>query len=139
MTKVRSFLAPLIANRALECRLVNAATGVVLATRLEPAFDSATRRKGLLGRDGLDPDAAILIAPCNSVHTFFMRFTIDVVFAARDGRVLKICRGMKPSRIAASFGAHTAIEFDSRAGLTDGLNPGDRLAIESTPAFSGRQ
>jgi uncharacterized membrane protein (UPF0127 family) len=136
MTKARSFLAPLIANRSLECRLVNAATGAVLATRLEPAFDSASRRKGLLGRNGLDPDAAILIAPCNSVHTFFMRFTIDVVFAARDGRVLKICRRMKPWRMAASLGAQTAIEFDSRAGVTDGLTPGDRLAIENVASPS---
>ena len=130
--KSRTFLAPLTAKNAAgrPLRLVNAETGAVLATALEAAFDSASRRRGLLGRDGLAKDAAILIAPCNSVHTFFMRFTIDVVFAAKDGRVLKVSRGLKPSRIAASLRAFTAIEFDSSAGATDNLKPGDRLAIE---------
>jgi len=131
--KRTSFLAPLLRDHEPGCRLVNAATGDVLATRLEPAFDSASRRRGLLGRDGLDRGAAMLIAPCNSVHTFFMRFTIDVVFAAKDGRVLKVCRGMKPSRIAASLRAHAAIEFDASAGAIDGLNAGDVLAIEMAP------
>jgi len=130
--KGRTFLAPLTAKNATARghRLVNADTGVVLATELEPAFESAARRRGLLGRNGLAKNAAILIAPCNSVHTFFMRFTIDVVFAAKDGRVLKVSRGLKPSRIAASLRAFTAIEFDSSAGATGNLKPGDRLAIE---------
>ncbi len=130
--KARSFLAPLVGKPAAGARLVNASSGAVLATRLEPAFDSTSRRRGLLGRDGLDPRAAILIAPCNSVHTFFMRFTIDVVFAARDGRVLKVCRQLKPSRIAASLRAHAAIEFDSRGGAADSLKPGDVLTIQTS-------
>lgn len=130
-----SFLSPLVKNAAADWRLVSD-RGVVLATRLEPAFESAARRRGLLGRDGLERGAAILIAPCNSVHTFFMRFTIDVVFAARDGRVLKICRRMKPSRLAASLRAHTAIEFDSSHEVTEMLRPGDRLTIETSAATS---
>jgi uncharacterized membrane protein (UPF0127 family) len=130
--KSRTFLAPLRAKNAAVAghRLVNAETGAVLATELEPAFDSTARRRGLLGRDRLAKNAAILIAPCNSVHTFFMRFTIDVVFAAKDGRVLKVCRGLRPSRIAGSLGAFTAIEFDATAGATANVKPGDRLAIE---------
>ena len=130
--KGRTFLAPLTAKNAAGRghRLVNADTGLVLATELEPAFESAARRRGLLGREGLPKNAAILIAPCNSVHTFFMRFTIDVVFAAKDGRVLKVRRGLRPSRIAASLRAFTAIEFDSSARATEDLKPGDRLAIE---------
>jgi uncharacterized protein len=134
--KSRTFLAPLIQTNGVVQghRLVNAQTGAVLATELERAFDSTARRRGLLGRDGLAENAAILIAPCNSVHTFFMRFTIDVVFAARDGRVLKVCRGLKPSRIAASLRAFTAIEFDSAARATENLRPGDRLAIERATA-----
>ena len=137
--KPRSFLAPLVGNSGLGCRLVNAATGAVLAMRLEPAFDSESRRRGLLGRDGLDPEAAILIAPCNSVHTFFMRFTIDVVFASKDGRVLKVCRRLKPWRIAASLRAHAAIEFDSSAGATEALKPGDLLAIETDTAVTSQR
>ena len=44
------------------------------------------RRKGLLGRSGLEPASALIIAPCFSIHTMFMRFDIDAVFVDEDGR-----------------------------------------------------
>ena len=63
---------------------------------LETAFDSGTRRRGLLGRDDLAAGTAMVLAPCNAVHTCRMRFPIDVVFAARDGRVTRSCGGWPP-------------------------------------------
>ena len=53
-----------------------------MATALETAFDSATRNRGLLGRDSLASGHALIIAPTNMVHTFFMRFPIDIVIVA---------------------------------------------------------
>ncbi len=53
---------------------------------LEVAVDSATRKKGLLGREGLADGGGLVIAPTNAVHTFFMRFPIDIVFVSRAGR-----------------------------------------------------
>ena len=52
-----------------------------------------------------------MIAPGNAIHTFFMRFAIDVVFVARDGRVLKTYSALAPSRIAFSIGAFAVIEL----------------------------
>jgi uncharacterized membrane protein (UPF0127 family) len=75
-------------------------SGRLVASRLEGAFDSRTRNRGLLGRDGLPPGAALLLAPCTAVHTWFMRFSIDVIFCDRDGRVLKTAVDLRPWRMS---------------------------------------
>jgi len=111
-------------------RLMNARTGQPVANAAELATTSASRRRGLLGRDGLDPGAALVIAPCNSIHTFFMRFAIDVVFVDRKGHVRKIVRALRPWRIAAAMFAFAVVEFG--AGSLDGCDiaRGDRLYVE---------
>ena len=63
----------------------------------ELATTRAARRRGLLGRDGIE--GALVLRPCRQVHTIGMRFTIDVAFCARDGRVLRVCR-MRPGRVS---------------------------------------
>ena len=72
--------------------------GVVLAS-LEIARTRSARRKGLLGRDGFD--GALLLPRCRSVHTFGMRFTIDVAFCDRDGMVLRLVTVRPGARGAA--------------------------------------
>ena len=116
-----------------DLRLIIERTGQPLARRLEAAFDSASRRKGLLGRDCLEEGTALVIAPSNSVHTFFMRFPIDVVFAARDGRVLKIRAEMPARRLTGAVRALAAIELAGGAAASAGLRVGDRLQVWSAP------
>ena len=87
----------------------------MLATTVEMAFDSASRRKGLLGREGLAAQSALVIAPSSGVHTFFMRFAIDVVFVARDGAVKKTYEQLKPWRVALAVGAFAVIELPAGA------------------------
>jgi uncharacterized protein len=115
---------------AADLLLMNATNGAVVATLLEPAFDSATRNRGLLGRDGMPDGAALVIAPSSSVHTFFMRFPIDVVFAAKDGRVVKVCNAVPPWRIAFGWRAFAAIELPSGTAARAGVNRGDYLVIK---------
>ena len=112
-------------------RLMNARTGQEVAEAVEHAVTSASRRRGLLGRDGLEPGAALVIAPCNSIHMFFMRFAIDVVYVDRAGRVRKIVRALRPWRISAAMSAYAVIEL--AAGSLDGfdIERGDRLYVES--------
>ncbi len=66
--------------------LVLEPSGRVVVPDLEVAVDSATRKKGLLGRDGLADGCGLVIAPTNAVHTFFMRFPIDIVFVTESRR-----------------------------------------------------
>jgi uncharacterized membrane protein (UPF0127 family) len=103
----------------------------VVVSRLEAAFDSATRKKGLLGRDRLEPGAGLVIAPCSGVHTFFMRFPIDVVFAARDGRVVKVSHAVKPWRLALAMAAFCVIELPAGTAAQCETRAGDRLELFS--------
>jgi uncharacterized membrane protein (UPF0127 family) len=102
-----------------------------LASTIEPAFDSATRKRGLLGRDGLEAGYALVIAPCQGVHTFGMRFPIDVIFAARDGRIHTVRREVAPRRIALSLRAFAAIEMAAGSAARAALVVGDVLEVRS--------
>jgi uncharacterized membrane protein (UPF0127 family) len=125
-----SFLAPLLADPERPARLMNERTGGIVATRIEPAWDSSTRRRGLLGRDRLEAGTAMILAPCSSVHTFFMRFPIDVVHVARDGRVLRIRESVRPWRVSGSLRAYATIELAAGSVRSADLRVTDRLAIE---------
>jgi uncharacterized membrane protein (UPF0127 family) len=104
-------------------------TGLVVATEVELAADSKSRRRGLLGRDAMTPDSAFIIAPCNAVHTFFMRFPIDVVFTDRSGQVLAVRCRVRPWRVAVWFRAFATIELPDGTAERVGLAAGDRIAI----------
>ncbi len=107
--------------------LYDEASGRVVAATLLTAFDRDTRNRGLLGRDGLPTDQALVLAPCSSVHTFFMRFPIDILFVSRDGVVLRIRRAVRPWRLAARLGAFAVIEM--AAGAATDTQVGDRLSV----------
>ena len=100
-----------------------------MAGRVEGAFDSETRRRGLLGRKGMTAEEALIIAPCNGVHTFFMRFAIDAVFVAKDGRVVKACCTVRPWRLALAWRAFAVIEGAPGLIERSRTRPGDRLAL----------
>src|SRR5580765_3579635 len=103
--------------------LLNTRTGGLVATSVELAADSASR--GRLGRDTFEPGAGLIIAPCSAIHTFSMRFAIDVVFVARDGRVKKTYAAVGRRRIAFSVGAFAAIELPAGAISGTQAQPGD--------------
>ena len=72
----------------------------IVACRVEWAGTSAQRRRGLLGRNELDPEEGIYLVPCEWIHTFRMQFPIDVAFLADDGRVLAVHHGLRPNRLS---------------------------------------
>ena len=93
-----SFLDPLLRSGGSSLALANTRHNRMVARTLLTAFDSKSRRKGLLQHAFLPDDSALIIAPSNAIHTFFMRFVIDVAFVARDGRVLKLRRDAAAAR-----------------------------------------
>ena len=123
------FLDPLLRHSPEKLALYIGGRAEPLASTVESAFDSATRTRGLLGRDGLAGDTALIIAPCQAVHTFGMRFPIDVIFASRDGRIIKIRRAMLPGRMSAALSAFATIEMAAGAADRHGVTPGDVLEI----------
>jgi len=77
------------------------------------------RMRGLLGGLAINTSECLWITRCNSVHTFFMRYPIDVVFVNANGVVLKICSHLAPWNMCLCFSAVAALEF--RAGEADRL------------------
>jgi len=108
--------------------------GQVVAERCEIADRFLTRGRGLLGRRRLFPGQAMLIRPTWSVHTWFMRFPIDVVFLDRDLTVLAIRERVRPWRAAARFRAHSALELAAGECERLELAVGERLAWGSLKA-----
>ena len=106
--------------------------GPVVCERGVLAVTAWTRSKGLLGRSGLDPDEGLWIQPTGSIHMWFMRFAIDVVYADKEGRVLKLVRGIRPWRMSACRGAKVALELPVGAIDRAGVEVGDQLVIEHT-------
>jgi uncharacterized membrane protein (UPF0127 family) len=106
----------------------------VLATRLEVADTGPKRSKGLLGRNGLEPGGGLWIVPCESVHTFFMRFPIDLVYLDRRNRVRKVRSAVGPWRLSACLTAHSILELPAGVILSSQTQKGDML--EFSPALA---
>jgi len=99
----------------------------VLASRCKPAADFFSRFIGLMFRESLDDEEALLIVPCNSIHTFFMRFPIDLVFLDREWNVVTEKRNIAPGRIISPInGAWAVVEL--KGGRIDFMGIGDSIA-----------
>ena len=119
----------MLVSDPLTCTLLADGRNEPLARSLIPAFDSPSRRRGLLGRDSLADGAALIIAPSSAVHTFRMQFPIDLIYARRDGRVLKVREAVPPNRMSGAWGAFAVIELPAGTIARVGLQTGDRLTI----------
>ncbi|MFI1941459.1 DUF192 domain-containing protein [Streptomyces purpureus] len=94
---------------------------------VEVAASYRARTRGLLGRDGID--GALMITPCNSVHTFRMRFAIDVAYLDKEFRVVDVVT-MKPGRLGMIRPrARHVLEAEAGAMAGWGLRPGVRVAL----------
>lgn len=71
-----------------------------LATNLVVARNMFSRMRGLLCKDSLPPGDALLIKPCNGIHTFGMRFAIDVIFLDRKNHVVAVAKDLRPNHLS---------------------------------------
>lgn len=104
--------------------------GAVLADRADLATTSAARRRGLLKHTRLDPGEGLWIAPSEGVHTFGMKFPIDVLFLSKSKKVLKARPNMVRGRIALSIRAHSVLELPAGTIEATGTAAGDQLVFE---------
>lgn len=124
-----SFFRPLLREAPGPQVIRNTRNGRVIAHDLITAFDSSSRRVGLLRHASFPQGAAMLIAPSNAVHTFFMRFPIDIAFISREGRVMKACHAVRPWRIAAAVRAYGVVELPAGTLAACDTATGDVLAV----------
>jgi uncharacterized membrane protein (UPF0127 family) len=111
----------------LKVRVRNTASGALLGDAIEIAETRATRKKGLLSRTGLEPGTGLWIVPCEAIHTFFMKFAIDVVYIDRKKRVRKTVSALVPWRMSACLPAHSVIELPAGTIEATGTKAGDQL------------
>ena len=101
-----------------------------LATHVEKANSLFSRMKGLLGRSSLDSHHTLWILNCNSIHTFFMKFSINVIFVNKDLIVKTVYKNIKPGRfILPVWGASSVFEFSSKALKNKIIEKGDQLDV----------
>ena len=120
-------------SRPPEPRMVlvrNQTRGNILAESAQIADDSATRRKGLLGRSSLPSGHGIWITPCSAVHSWGMKFTIDVLYLDRKQRVRKVRHRMAPWKMSMCLLADSVLELPSGTAAQTGTEPGDQLEFE---------
>lgn len=110
--------------------LTNKTTNNVLIPELELACTFWARGIGLLGREGLSKNHALLIKRCNSIHTFFMKFSIDCVFVDKNFQVRAIYKDVKPWRlIIPVWGASSVIEMNAGLSAELKIKVGDQLYV----------
>ena len=106
-------------------------TGLVVADRVTVATTRSERRRGLLGRSHLEPGEALLIAPCNGVHMFFMRFAIDMLALDKNGVVVDAVSELKPWRIRLPrHGSYSVLELPAGTLVKTQTKIGHRIDID---------
>jgi uncharacterized membrane protein (UPF0127 family) len=108
----------------------NSTRNTVLAEAAELADTSAKRRTGLLKHERLAPGEGLWIVPCESVHTFFMKFPIDLVYLDKRRKVRKVRHAVPAWRLSACLAAHSVLELPAGTVAKTGTVVGDILAME---------
>lgn len=103
----------------------------VIIEHVEDASSFFRRFMGLMYRRKLEQDSALLLTPCNEIHTFAMRFAIDVVTLSRDGRVLFIDRAVGPHKIRKKVkNGYMVLELNADAAERLGIEIDDIITFE---------
>jgi uncharacterized protein len=112
-------------------KIINETKNIILAENAILAETFFKRIKGLLGRKFLGDKEALIIKPCNSIHTFFMAFPIDVLFVDKNNRVIKVIISFQPFRLSPICTSSAyVIECAPGVSSPDKVEVGDRLLIQ---------
>jgi uncharacterized protein len=104
--------------------------GEVVIPEVEVATAMLARMKGLLGRASLGAGRALYLEPCGSIHTWFMKFTIDVIFLDGAMKIVAIAWRVRPWRMAwGGAAARGALEVESGWLPESALRVGDCVSV----------
>lgn len=109
-------------------KVVNQTTGQTLAARAAVADSIWSRFVGLQFKESLPRGAGLVLLPCESIHMFFMRFAIDAIFAAEDGRVVRVGRRLRPWTVGP-FVRRALYCVEIPAGAAEGTVEGHVLQL----------
>ena len=113
-------------------KVFNESRGTTLAGNAQVARSFWSRLVGLMGRRELPAGSGLVVEPSGSVHTFWMRFPIDVIFVDRANRIVGLREAMPPNRpFAGAWRAYRTIELPAGTIRQSGTRKGDQLRFES--------
>lgn len=111
-------------------KIVNLSNNAVLADKARVADTFWRRLVGLLNRNSLEKGEALILKPANSIHTFFMRFSIDILFLDKKNKVISLFSVFRPFRFTpVYFGAYLAIELPAGTFQITQTKLGDVIKI----------
>jgi hypothetical protein len=113
-------------------KVINSTRNTQIGGRILVANSSKERRTGLLKQNSLAEGCGLWINPCEAIHTFFMRFPIDVIFLDRLNRVRKVSAELRPWRMSACLMAKSVLELPAGAAARTMTVPGDQLLFEKS-------
>ncbi len=111
-------------------RIINLTKNTLLADEAKMANTFFTRLVGLLNRNSLRKSEALILTPSNSIHSLFMRFTIDVIFLDKTGKIIKTLPSFKPFRLSPLYlHSNLVIELPENTLQLTQTQPGDIIKI----------
>ncbi len=111
-------------------KILNVSRQTVIARDVKLANNFFSRFKGLLAVKNFPAQSALVLKPCDSIHTFFMRFPIDVFFANKENKIIKIYRELKPWRLSGVFfKSRLCVELPDGSLDASRTQEGDRIEI----------
>jgi uncharacterized membrane protein (UPF0127 family) len=120
-----------------QVQAVVASDGRVVCESCAVADSFAARLRGLIGRSQLRRGEGLLLSPSASIHTFFMRFPIDVVFLDRTLRVVGVSPNVRPWKLAACKGTRRVLELSAGESDERAIRVGDQLTLVETSSGRG--
>ncbi len=112
-------------------RIVNLTRSTEVCSSAIMAGNATRRLVGLMFHPGLQPGLALVLEPCNGIHTCFMRFPVDVMFVSPEWRVLRIHRAVPPWRFMPRVsGVRRVVEMPVGTIALSCTAPGDLLSLE---------
>ena len=114
----------------MKYRLRNVTRNIVIGDSIDLADTSQKRTVGLLKHKELPPGEGLWIVPCEGVHTFFMKFAIDLVYIDKKQVVRKIVPNVGPWRLSMCLPAHSIVELPAGTIAPGSTCKGDQLAFE---------
>lgn len=111
-------------------KIFNKTSNMFLAEEAFVADSLFLRIKGLLGRKDIAGNQALVIKPCNAIHSFFMRFPIDVLFVDGNNRIVAVEKSFKPWRIGKLY-TKAKYVVELKSGIIDKalIRVGDEIAL----------
>tara|TARA_B100000315_G_C14593773_1_gene597488 strand:- start:8963 stop:9319 length:357 start_codon:yes stop_codon:yes gene_type:complete len=105
---------------------------IIKSARLADTF--FLRLLGLMFRKSIRQDQALVFYNAPSIHMFFMRFPLDILFLDKESKIIRICHSLKPWKMVFTPGARTTIEMASKKAAENSLKAGDVLELTPNPS-----